>query len=433
MGPIQAGVSRVTITPPVGMHLIGFATRSGGAHSVRDDLYATALAFSDGVTEAVVVSCDLLIIHPDLVGRVRRHASAQTGVPGENIMLCATHSHSGPVTYAGSNSRPMDQAYAYVHNLAFLLSGSIKMAHDRLAPATLGFGRGQARIGINRRLTRPDGTTVIAANPDGPLDPEIGVLRVDAAQGQPMAVVVNYACHPVVLGAGSNVISADWPGTMRRVVERATGGMCLFIQGACADINPLPGAPSDQEDLERLGIEIGGEAIAAWARIEPQPAGRVVACRERLFVPLLPSLHGDKRPQLVEMAREGSTLNWDELHDRLNALMPWMVEVVGTDDERRVAMELQAIRVGDTTLVSAGGEIFVETGLAVKRRSPMANVMFAAYTNGCVGYLPLPEDYARGGYEVEESYLFYRLPAPIAPQAAGLVEETALRLLSVVS
>jgi len=426
MGTLQAGVSRVTITPPVGVYLIGFAGRAGGSRDLRDDLYATALALSDGATEAVIVSCDLLVVHPDLVQRVRQDASSRTGVPGENMLFCATHTHSGPPTCTYPDSPPMLQAY--VDNLAALLAGAILVAHDRLAPARFGFGRGEARIGVNRRLTRPDGVTVIAANPAGPLDPEVGVLRVDAADGRPLAVVVNHACHPVVLGESSNVISADWPGAMRRVVERATGARCLFLQGACADVNPLPGEPTDQEDvLERLGIEVGGQVIATWARVEPQPAEGVRTCSERLLVPLWRA--GVPAPPVY-----GGAATRDALRARLDASTPWTPEVVGVrgarqGDEQRLAVELQALRVGEMAVAAAAGEIFVETGLAVKRRSPLANTMFAAYANGLAGYFPLPEDYPRGGYEVDESYLFYRLPAPVAPEAAGLVEETAIRLL----
>jgi neutral ceramidase len=430
LSTIQAGVGRVTITPPIGMHLIGFAHRPDCSDGLRDDLYATALAISDGVTEVVIVSCDLLMIHPDLVKRVRQDGSARTGVADEHIMVCATHTHSGPATHAYPDSRPMYRAY--VDNLAFLLSGVVRMAHDNLAPAIVAFGRGEACIGINRRLTRPDGVTVIAANRDGPTDPEVGVLRVDSGDGQPMAIVVNYACHPVVLGEGSNVISADWPGAMRRVIEQVTGATCLFIQGAGADINPLPGEPSDREDvLERLGTEIGGEVIAVWAGIEPQPANQVAACGERLLVPLLPLSEDEGEvPELVEMAGESVEPIWGGLQTGTHDTTPWTAEIVSEGEERYVAMELQAIRVGDAAVVSAAGEVFVETGLAVKRRSPIANTMFAGYTNGSVGYFPLPEDYPRGGYEINESYLFYRLPTPVAPMAAGLVEETAVRLLN---
>jgi len=434
MGTLQAGVSRVTITPPVGIYLIGFAARAGGSRGVRDDLCATALALSDGATEALIVSCDLLIVHHDLVRRVRQEASARTGVPGENILFCATHTHSGPPACTTPDSPSMLQAY--VDNLAALLAGAILMAHDRLAPARFGFGRGEARIGVNRRLTRPDGLTVIAANPAGPLDPEVGVLRVDAADGRPLAVVVNHACHPVVLGSDSNVVSADWPGAMRRVVEQASGAKCLFLQGACADVNPLPGGPTDCEDvLERLGTEVGSQVIAAWARAKPQAADTVRVAGERLLVPLWrASQYEREAPALVELAEAGRESSRDALRARLDASTPWTPEVVGVrgarqGDEQLLAVELQVLRVGEVAVAAAAGEIFVETGLAVKRCSPIPNTMFAAYSNGLAGYFPLPEDYPRGGYEVDESYLFYRLPAPVAPEGAGLVEEAAIRLL----
>ncbi len=320
---------------------------------------------------------------------------------------------------------------AYVENLAFQLVGLIQMAYGRMVPATLAFGRGEAHIGVNRRLTRPDGTTIIAANPDGPVDPEVGVLRVDAASGQPMAVVVNHACHPVVLGQDSNVISADWPGAMRRVVEQVTGATCLFLQGACADVNPLPGEPTSREDvLERLGAEAGGAVIATWAGLEPRPVDGVVSCQARLPVPLVPPSREGELPELVELAGAVGGATRRELQARLGASTPWRAELVGEGDSLSVVMELQAIRVGSVAIASAAGEIFVKTGLAVKGRSPLADTMFAAYTNGSVGYFPLPEDYARGGYEVNESYLFYQLPAPVAPEAAGLVEETAVSLLN---
>jgi hypothetical protein len=407
--------------------------RLGNSHGLRDDLYATALALSDGATEAFIISCDLLKIHPDLTRHVRCEANARTGIPAENIMFCATHCHSGPVTYAFSDSRPINRAY--VDNLAFLLSGLIQEAHNRLALATFGFGRGKAHIGVNRRLTRPDGVTIIAANPEGPIDPEVGVLRVNTVDGRPLATLVNYACHPVVLGNGSNVISADWPGEMRRVVEQVTGAKCLFIQGAAADINPWPGEPCDQEDvLERLGTEIAGEVIAVWAGIEPKSLDEVVVRGDKLLLPLLPpSQYEGKLPQFVELANSAGYLTWNELQAMMHDKSPWTAEIAGEGYERRVVLELQAIRVGDVAIVSAAGEIFVKTGLAIKRRSPLAKTMFAGYTNGSVGYIPPPEEYPRGGYEVNEAYLGARLPSPIAPEAAGMVEETAVRLLNEVA
>jgi hypothetical protein len=428
MGAIEVGTARVTITPPVGMYLPGME-RTENSHGLRDDVFATTLVFDNGNEKVAIVSCDVLALHHDFIRKVREEASALTGISPENMMFCATHCHSSGITYALPDSSPM--IHAYSENLAFQLTGLIRMAHDRLAPATLGYGRGRSHIGINRRHTREDGVTVIAANPEGPYDPEVGVLRIDTADGQPLAVLTNYACHPVVLGNGSNVISSDWPGAMRRVVEAEAGATCMFIQGACADINPLPGEPSDSEEiLEQLGAEIGAEVLKTWASIEPQVFESVTVASERIHIPLLtPSEFEWRLPEFEELAEASEGMSWEDLQTWLNERAPWTAEIVGEGDARRAVMELQAMRFGDTAIVSAAGEIFSQTGFAVKARSSMANTMFAGYTNGLVCYIPPPEEYPRGGYEVNEVYLPYRLPAPPAPEAAKLVEDTGVQLL----
>jgi hypothetical protein len=428
MGNIKVGVARVTISPPVGMYLPGME-RTEDSNGLRDDVYATALVFGDEFDRGAIVSCDVLALHPEFIADVRQATSRQTGIPPEQMMFCATHCHSSALTYALPNSSPL--VHAYTNNLSFQLIGLIRMAHDRLAPAVLGYGLGQAHIGINRRLTREDGKTVIAGNPEGPIDPEVGVLRIDTPGGGPLAVVVNYACHPVVLGNGSNVISSDWPGAMRQTVEAGTGAMCLFIQGACADVNPLPGEPTDRvEVVEELGGEIGREVVTTWASIEPRASEKISIASEKIHLPLLtPSKYEGKLPQFEELAGAAEGLSWDDLQSWLDSRMPWVAEIVGEGDDRRAVMELQAIRLGDMAIVSAAGEIFVKTGLAVKRRSPMANTIFAGYANGLVCYIPRPEEYSRGGYEVDEVYVAFRLPAPVAPEAAGMVENTAVRLL----
>jgi neutral ceramidase len=432
MGTIEVGAARVTITPPVGMYLPGME-RTESSHGLRDDVFATALVFSNGDVKAAVASCDVLALHPDFIHRVRAETSALTGIPPENMMFCATHCHSSGITFALPDSSPM--IHAYSENLAYQLIGLIRMAHDRLAPATLGYRRGQSNIGINRRLTREDGVTVIAANREGPVDPEVGVLRIDTADGDPLAVMVNYACHPVVLGNGSNVISSDWPGAMRQLVEVETGATCMFIQGACADINPLPGEPSDSEEvLEKLGAEIGNEVIGTWASIETKVFEEIAVASERIQLPLLtPSDYEGKLPQFVELAEASEGMSWDDLQAWLNQTVPWKAEIVGEGDDSRAVMELQAIRIGNTAVVSAAGEIFAQTGLNVKQRSPIANTMFAAYTNGLVCYIPPEEEYPRGGYEVDEVYIAYRLPSPPAPEASQLVEDTAVQLLAEVT
>lgn len=428
MENIRAGVGRVTITPPVGIYLIGME-RYEDSHGLRDDLFATALALSDGATETVIVSLDVLSVHPELVRRVGEQVQAQLHIPSQNILLCATHCHSGPATYAYPDSPLANRAY--LDNLVNLLGGLVRIAHDRLVPAHLGFGIGKSNIGVNRRLTRPDGLTIIDANPLGPTDSEVGVVRVDGTSGEPLAVLVNYACHPVVLGTKSNVISADWPGAMRRRIESAVSGKVLYLQGAGADINPQPGQPTDREDiLERLGSEIGDEVLRVWEGIPIRPVDKLTVANRKIWLPLLPvSQHAGRLPDLVELGGAVTGLDYDQFQAWLHRRSPWSVELQGQGDNQAAGMVMHAMRAGDIALVTAGAEIFSKTGLAIKRQSPFAQTLFAGYTNGKVGYVPLPEDYPRGGYEVNEAYLGARLPAPLAPQASALVEQTAFELL----
>lgn len=431
MKSIKAGISRVIITPPVGVYLIGME-RSENSHGLHDDLYATAVAISDGKTEIVILTADILFFMPGLIETVRKAISSQIGIPDKNIMLCATHCHSGPAPVADEDRPQIEQAYTA--NLPFLLIGCIRMAHDNLKPAKIGFGNGKANIGMNRRLTRPDGITVISANPDRPIDDQVGVVRVDSLDGHPLAVLVNYACHSVVLGNGSNVISRDWPGVMYDVVEKITGAKCLFIQGAAADINPLPGEPTDRMELVyQLGTEIGGEVVKVWATIETRPDVSLAVANKQLMLPLEPaSKYADKLPQLVELDDAAGELTLEKFQGWLYSMGSRPQKTVGIGDQQSVPCEVQAFRLGDTALVAFPAELFVKIGFAIKTRSPTKNTLVATYTNGSVGYIPMPEDYAFGGYEVLEAFYLYGLPAPFAPVTAKLLEDTAVDLIGTI-
>ena len=414
---LQAGVARVIITPPVGIYQIGFL-RDSGSRSIHDDLYATALVVGNGQNKAALVSCDLLFLHPEVISQVRADVGARTGIPPANIMFCCTHTHSGPIVYALPDSD--DRERGYVTNLIYQLSGAVCMANDDMREAQAGVGRGSVQIGINRRARKPDGTTSIGENPEGPVDTEVGVIRFDTSDGTPIAVVVNYACHPVILGPKSLAISADYPGQTRRVVEQITGAKMLFVQGASGDINPLGGVRDSYENAEWLGTMLAGEVIRVYEELKLEPLRTVKAINTSLRVPLEP---------LPQEMREQEP--WADFGKRVDEHRPWPWKVEVHEEEGRLSTpaEMQALRLNDAVVVSAPGEVFVEIGQAVKEKSPLANTFFAGYTNGCISYIPMPEAYPQGGYEVQGAYLGYRLPAPVSPQTAELMVNTALELI----
>jgi len=430
---LQAGVARVTITPPIGTFLIGYLDREEGCRDVHDDLCATALVLDDGETRLAIVSCDLLFLHLDMVTAIRQDVENRTGIPRQNVMVAATHTHSGPSVHALSQSDPWERTY--VANLPYQISGAICMALVRLQPAQLGVGRGAARIGVNRRVTRPDGTVTMGEAPDKPVDTEVGVIRVDDTDGRPLAALVNYACHPVAVGRTTLWVSADYPGAMRQVVEQVTGARCLFLQGAAGDINPIGGCQAIYEHARRLGTLLAGEVIQVYQDIQMEAYVGLRTTSKTLQLPLLPRMYDENRaPALEELGPQTRGLNWSQVQRLIDRRFPWAApiteETVNGNVRRSVACELQAVRLGKASLVSVAAEPFVQIGISVKQQSARPYTFFMGYRNGCIGYIPMPAAYSEGGYEVSESFLFYRLGAPVAPECAALVVEESLALLN---
>lgn len=393
----------MSITPALGARLVGFRGRATGCTSIHDELYGTALVLEDENEQLVILSCDLLSVHPRIVARVRELLRSTLGIRADRVMICCSHTHSGPPGYATRSSHPIDQAY--VERLPDTLASAVRIAQSNLRPARADHDSGEATIGINRREVIGEGETILGNNPDGPLDREVGVLRVDSAEGAPLATLVNYACHPVILGPQSLAVSADFVGKTREVVEAATGAPMLFVQGACGDINPIGGVTAEYTNCRDLGTTLGDEVVRVWSGIEPrQTQVRLTAhsCQLELPVRTLP----DQAPL------------WDRnLEDALDKEFPWAAEM----GEEGVKTEVQALALADLAMVSAAAEPFVETGLAIKAASPFARTFFGGYANGCVGYVPTAQSFPHRGYEITQAPVFYRLPASIAPEAEQMM------------
>ena len=438
MGRLRAGAGRAIITPPTGLFMMGYIAREHKAVSVHDDLAATALVLDDGGTKLAIVTCDLIFLHPAIVARIRSLAYLRTGISPDHHMLCCSHTHSGPVMFADETS-PEDQR-AYLEDLVVLIVEAVEEANHNLQDAVWGVARGLASIGMNRRQHMANGRIALGENPQGPVDPSVQVLRVDTADGGPLALLVNHACHAVCLSHNSYAISADWPGVMRRKVETtlALSGhlpvRCAFVQGAGADINPLGGPQDTFDSAERLGTEIAEEVLALCDSVEIEDLRCEVtleATRTEISLPLLGPVapDGQRVPPFAELASGIMHMPWEEAKAQLKQRFPWEAHVEERDGVWHATAELQAFRLGDVVLVGVAAEPFTEIGLQVKDRSPAALTLFAGYTNGSISYLAPPQAYEEGGYEVRDAYIYYRLPAPLAPACAGLVIDGLLKLI----
>jgi hypothetical protein len=292
-------------------------------------------------------------------------------------------------------------------------------------------GWGQSDIGVNRREKRPDGSIVLGQNPHGPVDRAVGVLRVDAPDGAPIACAVNFQTHPVSQTGSVSHISADYVGRMREVVESLTGARCLFVQGACGNINPIRMQPQ-YEPARTLGTRLGCEVVRVWEAIRPDPAPGVRVASAHVSLPhirygseeraqeILRTVEAEIARLTAQNAFEG-LIRWAQRRlDRVRGVVEsWQT---GQPLEP-IAAELQAWRIGDHfAMATAPGEIFNQIGVRVKEGSPFAHTFFVGYANGSIGYVPVPEAYADGGYEVTQA-------SQVDPEAAGIVTHACLRLL----
>jgi len=431
--PLKAGVARATITPPIGVPLVGFAGR-GPSTGVHDDLFATALVLEDRDIRIAIVSCDLLYLSASLVAGIRQEITGRTQIPPSHIMISCTHTHYGPATHdpeePDCNGRP-DVAH-YVSCLKYHIAGAVQGAMACLQPVQAGIGHGQSDIGINRRARRPDGTIVLGHNPEGVIDRELGVLRFDTPEGQPLAALIHFACHPVAQGWNTREISADIPGQMRQVFEAMTRASCLYLQGGCGNINPKE-MEIAWEPARRQGTILGCDAVKVFENTRPRAWEGIAAASMTASLPRLSfsSLaEGERkvtalREELARLRARGlgddDSAVWWAQH-RLKRAQEMYESLTNGIFLPPVPAELQAIRIGEAALVSSPGEPFAEIGLEIKARSPFSHTFFVGYTNGSIGYIPWPSAYKEGGYEVESA-------CQLGPESASMVVEGCLELL----
>ena len=261
----------MTITPPL---TAPHASWGAQVHVLPDgveaDLWATALVVDDGETTAAWIDLDLVIVSRRESDAIREAVAAALDIPAQAVRVSVTHNHAGPPPSAWNWTRQGQAALdGYYALLPGVRRGRGEDGRASLRPARVAAGSGESQVAVNRREIAPDGRPVTGVNLDGPIDPEVFVLRIDDAEGGPLAAVVGYTMHPTTLGPTNRLISPDWPGHLKRTVEPITGATCLFAQGATGNIGPGPdGYTDDVGVVRRLGRQVGCEAARVYLGLE---------------------------------------------------------------------------------------------------------------------------------------------------------------------
>ncbi len=423
MGKLTAGVARSVINPPVGVDLSGYASRTSGSIGIHDDLYAKALVISDGISKAAIVTLDLLGLDAQQVADVRAEISAKTDIPSGNILISASHTHTGPATQklrvCGEVHEP------YIAELLNKITLTVENAAKCMQPAVFGYAVGKADISVNRRFCTPSGEIHLMPNPVGVTDPDVGVWYFGSTDGKPIAILFNYACHAVVIGDLLE-ISADWPGAAQHALEQDVGGQAMFLQGCCGNINPRE--RFSWEVVGKLGREVADAVKAVLPDMRLLNDVEIDVASEIVELPLQPPPNKEELEKIVaetEKAMKASEPN--SVDSRINwAYNDWARTLLAGKSRTSISFEVFRLKLADCNIIALPGEAFVEYALQIKAMKP--NTMVAAYSNGNVGYIPTKSAFPEKGYEVEVAYKLYG-EQMISEDSEGIILSAARRLL----
>lgn len=459
-GTLRAGVARSEITA------------DAKASRVRDRLYAKALVMEDGKTKIVMVTMDVTAIGgrhisrgilgdvgEDFLPKLRSRIERELKIPGGNVLVNASHTHP-PGRLLCDDRQQVERTL-----------DAVRRAVRKMTPVRVGAGSGhEDRISINRNLTLKNGQhwSIRHANPSppaaevaaaGPIDPEIGLLRIDRLDGRPLAAVYNFACHPL-FGDTQGRITANFPGVASRVIEKGLGhgAMALFLQGTAGDIVDIHFKDFTRpRDIESLGTRLGLSALKALRRIRSAPATLAVISEtlklpRRTDIPCRIAALQEEQASLLESlrttalnfeaflplyrrntsrslpsgkpvrVRRDATEEWkrrlvDKYLKNLRAMERLVViqEDLATyrkhqalnkeSGSKTISAEIQGLRIGKAVLITSPLEVLVEVGLNIKRASPHPFTFVAAFSNGYLHYGPPASAYDKGGYEVAECLL----------------------------
>jgi neutral ceramidase len=420
----KAGVATIVITPAEPMWMAGYAARDKPSEGKINDLHAKALALEDEHgTRLVIVTVDLLGIPRATRDWLAEHVKESYKLEPQALLLNASHTHSGPVlreakysiygnTLYGLSPEQIQQNNKYVDELQEKLLELIGKAIENMAPAKLGYTHGRAGFAMNRRLPTERGFQN-SPNPDGPVDHDVPVLRIDGQDGKLRAVLFGYACHNTTLSGYE--FCGDYAGFAQEYIEQAhPGTTAMFMAGCGGDQNPYPrGGPNTLDYCKQHGRALANGVEAALAPRARPVTGQIQAAIDTVTLDFVPT---PSREQLETSAKSENKyvrrhaqvlLEELEKNGKIRTTYPYLVQVVRFGD--------------DLTMVALAGEVVVDYSLRLKSELLGRAVWVAAYSNDVFGYVPSLRVLKEGGYEAGDAMLYTDLPGPFAPSVEELI------------
>ena len=405
-----AGVSKVEITPNTSVWMDGMI-RTHKSTGVHDPIFTRALvvAADELLTEAcAIVSVEVCGITGLDAARIHKRVTDSIAIPAENIIIAATHTHSGPAAIGFFNPKET----GFVDDVIEKTASAVKIATQSLRQVTVGYSSGiENTISHYRRLLAKDGSVVMnwepyppekISCPLGDVDSEAGVLvLIDSDDGKSIrGLIFNHAGHPNVMSGDNYLISGDYPGLAMRLIEEETGCVSLFLNGAqgTMDIDGL-------KDRDWAGVKRTGNALREAVM---EIAGKTETINDLKI--RMDNIHYSLGRRVIS----DDELTWAKnIFADGGDLLQAMVDGVGDDYKARLYKDLHSrqdseievsqtcIALGDCAFLSFPGELFTEIGVKIKNSSPFSHTYIIGLANGEIGYVPTKKAVSEGGYAVE--------------------------------
>ena len=408
-------------------------------------LLATCIVFQDlsRKTELVLITLDVMILWQGEADRIRAIILERLGLKPEQLILHPSHSHSTPFLLSSQSDRPGGHLIApYLATIPPACCELIAAARAQARPAILTWAYGRCGLAFNRDAIDPaTGRDICGLNLAVKADDTLLVGRVTDDGGKVSATIVNYACHPVSLGGGNRLLSPDYIGAMREVVEKETAGaVCVFFQGAAGDVTPRRSYEANVEaadqngrelgyaalstlasmfpagqELQYRGIEESGTALGIW-RLTPKSALNTEIAAE-VVTTKLPIKDMATRRELEEQLKSATERYEIERVERALARRA----LVG--DGTRGDLPFTVWHLGDSFLVATPAEPYTQFQVALRERFPEAAIAVLMASDGAKNYLPPPSAFKRDVYQVRVALYESGSLEAVTEQVSEAIEE----------
>lgn len=425
---LMIGFAEVNYTPEVGLDLVGnYRGNDYASRGTHDSLYSRAIvAMNSKGIKVAIMSVDICFIPKEPVEMIRAYIASKTDILAENIMIHATHTHSGP-----RSDLEAPKAKEYLLKAA----DAVIRANNNMQSTTLAVGHSKEdRVSFNRRLKCVDGTTHMCwekfkpgfvIEPLGPIDPEMITISLKQ-EGKPTGVIVNFGCHATTLTGNNWLYSADYPGYLGESIRRIKGKefIPMFLNGTCGNVTQVDyrvGFPDTYQECQRIGYILGITAMEAMQKEEVMTSDEIAVSKEMVPVKHI-TISDDQlkwaKAIMKKVELEGMPpLQADGIPDAQYA-QDW-IKMHETQDQYD-SLEVMIVRIGDIAFVGLPGEMFCEFGMEIKKESPIKNTLVMGLTNDERNYFPTKISFTQGpkgftpmitGYETTPGSTQYEIGA----------------------